>query len=81
MERVIELPSAATILGSIENEEHRKDASICGPCSLDVSRTALTELVYFFGECECEQVPYLHLTERVWHRSCFAEEFSQEGKG
>lgn len=44
----------------------------CGICHADISRVAITELVYAFASCECDKVDYPHLIEVPYHLREFA---------
>lgn len=43
----------------------------CPGCDQPTMTTALVALVYTFEPCGCDHVPYTHLVETPWHRSCF----------
>lgn len=76
-----ELPVGAAILMKIMGEHHRDGAKVCGPCDLDVTTTALTDLVFTFETCDCGMPEYAHLIEQLWHRDCFRHpNLAAEGK-
>jgi len=47
---------------------HRHD---CPECGQSIMQTAIVDLVYTFEVCTCDEVPYTHLMETIWHRRCF----------
>ena len=42
----------------------------CPHCNRSIQAEALTKLAYAFERCSCNAEPYVHLTERIWHRDC-----------
>jgi hypothetical protein len=58
-------------LARIWRPEHPRD-SRCVRCAESCSTVALTKLAYTFEPCDCDSEPYVHLTERLWHRDCLA---------
>lgn len=55
------------LLKMIKGHPNKKN---CPKCGVDVSTTALVDLVYTFEGCDCKKVPYKHLVETIWHRHC-----------
>jgi hypothetical protein len=51
--------------------DHPRDYD-CVRCAVSCSCAALTKIAYTFERCACVEVPYTHLTERLWHRDCLA---------
>jgi hypothetical protein len=48
--------------------------NLCPGCERDsIMRTAIVNLVYTFMPCECPEVEYRHLVERLWHPACYVE--------
>ncbi len=43
----------------------------CPHCDKSVMRTAVVNLVYSFMTCDCDQVNFQHLVERLWHPACY----------
>jgi len=43
----------------------------CPGCGESCARVALVQLLYLWEPCQCSQVNYPHLSEQVWHRSCY----------
>jgi hypothetical protein len=52
-------------------ESRQRDRGRCPVCERDCMGSALPNLVYTFETCTCPAVPYPHLTEQLWHRTCF----------
>lgn len=47
----------------------------CPECGRSVMRTAVANLVYVFMSCDCDQVDYPHVVERLWHPPCYVNWF------
>lgn len=46
----------------------------CPGCGADMGRVAITQLVYAFRACSCDETPeYVHLYEQLWHAACFKD--------
>jgi hypothetical protein len=58
-------------LARIWRPEHPRNKACVG-CAVNCSEVGLTSLAYTFEPCDCGSAPYVHLTERLWHRSCLA---------
>jgi hypothetical protein len=56
-------------LAKIWRPDHSRGGG-CPECGHDITRVGLPDLAWTFERCECDQVPYAHLTEVAWHRSC-----------
>lgn len=47
----------------------------CPVCGEDVSKIAITKLVYTHTTCECGTPEYRHLIEQLWHKWCFIKHY------
>lgn len=45
--------------------------NLCLGCDRSVMKIAIHRLVYTFEPCDCEEVSYHHLVERLWHPACY----------
>ena len=56
---------------AVSHRYGHESKSTCPGCGESVNRVGLTKLVYVFEPCDCDHMPYTHLTERLWHAQCF----------
>lgn len=64
------IPTHGKDLAKIWRPEHSRNR-LCPRCGEPIDHVGLPELVFTFEACGCDEASYTHLTEKVWHRSCF----------
>lgn len=62
-------------LDFLNSIKDRCKGSLCQGCNQDCGGTALVDLVYTFEICRCEKADYSHLTETLWHKTCFYADY------
>lgn len=49
------------------------DSATCPGEGDNLSTVGLVDLAYTFEVCKCPLVPYDHLAEQLWHRTCLGQ--------